>query len=77
MLNLNYYFYSIIHVFSLEEDVIRSSCSHGEIQLVGSTYEGRLEICINEVWGTVCSSGFHDVDASVACFQKGFERQST
>lgn len=37
--------------------------------------EGRLEICVNEAWGTVCSLGFIDRDASVACAQMNFERK--
>ncbi len=37
--------------------------------------EGRLEICVNEAWGSVCSIGFFDRDASVACAQMNFERK--
>ena len=29
---------------------------------------------MNGVWGTVCSTGFDDADASVACAQLGFSR---
>ena len=32
------------------------ACANGEIRLVGGSNdrEGRVEICLNEVWGTVC-----------------------
>ena len=33
--------------------------------------EGRLEVCVNGVWGTVCSSGWNTIDAYVACKQLG------
>ena len=33
--------------------------------------EGRVEICINNAWGTVCDSGFTKEDARVACRQLG------
>ena len=39
----------------------------------GATYRGRLEICINFVWGSVCDDSFGTVDARVACRQLGYE----
>ncbi len=40
------------------------------------TRNGRLEICINNAWGTVCNNAFRDVDAQVACHQLiGFTRE--
>ena len=34
---------------------------------VRSNNEGRVEICMNNQWGTVCDVGFDDGDASVVC----------
>ena len=50
------------------------SCSHGALRLVGgrSSNEGRVEICINGVWGTVCNSGWGSSNARVVCRQLGF-----
>ena len=31
--------------------------------------EGRVEICINNAWGTICDSGFTKEDAKVVCRQ--------
>ena len=49
------------------------SCKTGDIRLVGGTkdHEGRLEVCINEVWGTVCSRSWGSTDTKVACRQLG------
>ncbi len=50
-------------------------CNTGEIRLAGGTTEfnGRLEVCVNQQWGTVCDAGtWGNVDASVVCRQFGF-----
>jgi len=43
----------------------------------GNTTSGRLEICHNGLWGTVCDDSFSDVDAGVACRQLGYAFGST
>ena len=43
----------------MTENTLQSfGCPHGEVRLVNgkTVYEGRVEICINKVWGTVCST---------------------
>ena len=35
---------------------------------------GRLEIYVNNTWGTVCNDNFGYIEATVACRQLGFSR---
>ena len=64
----------VCHASSTEE----GNCSDGDIRLVNGTLitplEGRVEICINNAWGTVCDRTFSEDEANVICRQ--IERQT-
>ena len=47
--------------------------SNGDIRLVGSDHEGRLEIYLDSEWGTVCNDFFGQDEADVVCHQLGYE----
>ena len=53
-------------------------CNHGSVRLRGgsTTNVGRVEICANETWGTVCDDFWGSADAGVICRQLGFSRFS-
>ena len=52
-------------------------CSDGEVRLFeGENFnqrKGRVEMCFNGVWGTVCADGWDEVATSVVCTQLGYE----
>ena len=58
----------------LDTTVTFANCTHGELRLAGSNIvtKGRVEICFNGVWGTVCDNGWSTVDANIVCNQLGY-----
>ena len=59
--------------YSSASATLFANCTDGEVRLLGSVDgdEGRLEVCVNSAWGTVCSDGFGASDAAVACQSLG------
>ena len=52
-----------------------TDCTQGDIRLRdgATSLEGRVEICYNNSWSTVCDDSWSSYDASVACRQLGFK----
>lgn len=65
---------NICKLFHLVLDTPSANCSDGDTRLQDGTsnlatgvMEGRLEICINEAWGSVCTDHFGSAEAAVVC----------
>ena len=60
-------------MISNEISIVLAPCTNGTVRLRGGgTLYGRVEVCVNEVWGTICSDFWDYEDASVVCNQLGY-----
>ena len=50
------------------------ACRYGDMRLAdgGTEAEGRVELCIDNRWGTVCDNRWNENSTAVACKHLGF-----
>lgn len=55
------------------------NCADGDVRLVRGNelteFEGRVEVCVNNAWGTISSKNFDILEVKVICRQKGFDEE--
>ena len=62
-------FETVVH--STDISTAFSECTDGDVRLMGghTSSEGRVEVCINNAFGTVCDHAFSSQEAQVVCSQ--------
>ena len=57
--------------------LLTDDCVEGEVRIVGGllSHEGRVEVCLNHMYGTICDDRWDNNDAAVICYQLGFSRE--
>ena len=83
---LYYIVHSYYHLHTLKDSQciynctteLNGLCTDGDVRLEDEDkkYEGRIEICYNGEWATVCNAGVDDSVAVVVCRQLGFSLHS-
>ena len=67
---------SLQYIIIIKHCTSLTVCTNGNIRLMNGTEpsvrEGRVEICFNNVYGSICDDFWDVVDASVVCKQLGF-----
>lgn len=77
--------FSTLHEFIsfciLDNRTRHSTCKDGAVKLADgfNEYEGRVEVCISNTWGTVCARRFSwgTNDGKVVCRQLGHQELGT
>ena len=60
----------------IDLNVPHTNCTDSDVQLVDgfSLNEGKVVICINRVWVTLCNNGIDQNYARVVCLELGYQR---
>ena len=59
------------YAYVLSNAASEKQCDYGELRLMGGDFpnEGRVEVCVDNHWGSICDTSFDSKDARVICSQ--------
>ena len=74
----------VLNILFVTHVALNPSCKNGDVRLAGGGIEnqGRVEVCINNRWGTICSgtsigTTWDNRDAAVVCRTLGYDLKTT
>ena len=74
-----YFMYAVVGVICQGNTTSETECSSGDLHFVGgeSESEGRVEVCVDGFWGTVCDQNWSQREAMTVCRQAGLPSSGT
>ena len=71
--------YAVAGVICQGNTTSETECSSGDLRLVGggSESDGRVEVCVDGFWGTVCDQNWSQREAITVCRQAGLPSSGT
>ena len=68
---------SHVIMYTLAAVTVEPPCTPRAVRLVGGSnqLQGRVEVCYNGRWGTVCEDRFNTTEANVVCRMLGYSRR--
>ena len=75
MVTTNQVLYLIAGACMLFELLDSGTYTEGAVRLADGVLEqeGRVEVCIDGVWGSICGTGWDAIDGYVLCKKAGFD----
>ena len=72
LLTFSFLLYYTLHCCYIDP----GQCEEGSVRLADGVIEqeGRVEVCVHGVWGSVCDDGWDKTDGLVVCSQMGYPR---